>query len=87
LDWPLVGDATIFHFIAVQFQMGAVRHLLGVRRTLHNAGVTRYRRGVIQIVKRPALESIACECYAVLRHNIYKVFPPRAFRQENWRAG
>jgi hypothetical protein len=24
LDWPLVGDATIFHFIAVQFQMGAV---------------------------------------------------------------
>jgi hypothetical protein len=24
LDWPLVGDATIFHFIAVQFQTGAV---------------------------------------------------------------
>jgi hypothetical protein len=24
LDWPLVGDATIFHFIAGQFQMGAV---------------------------------------------------------------
>jgi len=24
LDWPLVGDATIFHFIVVQFQMGAV---------------------------------------------------------------
>ena len=24
LDWPLVGDATIFHFIASQFQMGAV---------------------------------------------------------------
>ena len=24
-DWPLVGDATIFHFIAVQFQIGAVR--------------------------------------------------------------
>jgi hypothetical protein len=23
-DWPLVGDATIFHFIAGQFQMGAV---------------------------------------------------------------
>ena len=24
LDWPLVGDATVFHFIASQFQMGAV---------------------------------------------------------------
>src|SRR2546430_3242128 len=24
LDWPLVGDATIFHFIAGQVQMGAV---------------------------------------------------------------
>jgi hypothetical protein len=24
LDWPLVIDATIFHFIAVQLQMGAV---------------------------------------------------------------
>ena len=24
LDWPLVGDATIFHFIAGQFQMGAI---------------------------------------------------------------
>jgi len=24
LDWPLIGDATIFHFIASQFQMGAV---------------------------------------------------------------
>jgi hypothetical protein len=24
LDWPLVGDASIFHFIAGQMQMGAV---------------------------------------------------------------
>jgi hypothetical protein len=24
LDWPLVGDAAIFHFIAGQMQMGAV---------------------------------------------------------------
>jgi hypothetical protein len=26
LDWPLVGDATIFHFIAGQFQMGAIQY-------------------------------------------------------------
>jgi hypothetical protein len=24
LDWPLAGDATIFHFIALQFKLGAV---------------------------------------------------------------
>jgi hypothetical protein len=54
---------------------------------LQSAGVIRYRRGLIQVVDRAALEDMFCECYAVLRHNIYKVFPPRAFRQENWRAG
>ena len=26
LDWPLVGDAAIFHFIASQFQMGAIQY-------------------------------------------------------------
>jgi CRP-like cAMP-binding protein len=49
---------------------------LGVRRTtvtiiaqiLQNAGVIRYRRGVIQIVDRPALEAAACECYRTIRH-------------------
>ena len=48
---------------------------LGVRRTtvtliaqiLQNAGVIRYRRGVIQIVDRPALEAAACECYRTIR--------------------
>jgi len=69
--------------------------MLGVRRAtvtiaarlLQSAGAIHYRRGIIQIIDRPALEGIACECYALFRHNIYKVFPPRAFRQENWRAG
>lgn len=50
-------------------------HTLGVRRTtvtiiaqiLQNAGMIRYRRGVIQIVDRPALEAGACECYRTIR--------------------
>jgi hypothetical protein len=54
--------------------------MLGVRRTtvtiaarlLQSAGAIHYRRGVIQIIDRPALEGIACECYAMLRHNIYR---------------
>src|SRR5215471_11029231 len=57
--------------------------MLGVRRTtvtiaarlLQNAGLIRYRRGLIHIVDRPALEDISCECYAVVRHNLDKVFP------------
>jgi CRP-like cAMP-binding protein len=57
--------------------------MLGVRRTtvtiaarlLQGAGMIRYRRALIQIINRPALEGIACECYALLRHKIDKVFP------------
>jgi hypothetical protein len=49
--------------------------MLGVRRTsvtltarlLQSAGMIRYRRGLVQIVDRAALETTACECYAVVR--------------------
>jgi CRP-like cAMP-binding protein len=57
--------------------------MLGVRRTtvtvaarlLQSAGLIRYRRGLVQILDRPALEDIACECYAVVRRRIDEVFP------------
>jgi CRP-like cAMP-binding protein len=60
--------------------------MLGVRRTtvtiaarlLQNAGLIRYRRGLIHIVDRAALEDIACECYAAVRQNLDKVFPPNS---------
>jgi CRP-like cAMP-binding protein len=63
--------------------------MLGVRRTtvtiaarlLQTAGLIRYRRGHIQIIDRPALEDIACECYAVVRQNVDRAFPaPLSFR-------
>lgn len=58
--------------------------MLGVRRTtvtiaarlLQSAGLIRYRRGLIQILDRKALEEIACECYAMVRQNADKVFAP-----------
>src|SRR5262249_17422339 len=59
--------------------------MLGVRRTtvtlaarlLQSAGLIRYRRGLIHIVDRAALEEIACECYAVVKHNADRVFEAR----------
>ena len=49
--------------------------MLGVQRTtvtaaarsLQEKGVIRYRRGVVDIVDRQALQATACECYGVIR--------------------
>jgi hypothetical protein len=43
---------------------------------LQSAGAIRYRRGLIQIVDRPQLEELSCECYAVVRRHTDKTFPP-----------
>ena len=38
-----------------------------VARSLQDKGVIRYRRGVVDIIDRGALEALACECYGVIR--------------------
>jgi CRP-like cAMP-binding protein len=74
---------------AIPLTQELLGQMLGVRRTtvtmaaqlLQSAGLIRYRRGLIQIVDRPDLEDIACECYAMVRHNDDKIFPrPSPFR-------
>ena len=60
--------------------------MLGVRRTtvtivarmLQAAGMIRYRRGVIQIIDRAALEEGACECYATTRQHLEWLLPEKA---------
>jgi hypothetical protein len=42
----------------------------------------RYRRGLIQILDRAALEDISCECHAAVRHNAGKVFPQPRLRDK-----
>ena len=52
--------------------------MLGARRTtvtvaagkLKRAGLIRYTRNNVQIMDRPGLEAIACECYGVLREHL-----------------
>jgi CRP-like cAMP-binding protein len=68
---------------AIPLTQELLGQMLGVRRTtvtisarlLQSAGLIRYRRGLIQIVDRRALEDVSCECYAVVRHNVDKIFP------------
>ena len=52
-----------------------IANMLGVRREgvtaaagkLQKAGVINYRRGHITVLDRPTLETLSCECYAVVR--------------------
>jgi CRP-like cAMP-binding protein len=42
-----------------------------VARSLQERGVIRYRRGIVDIVDRQALQAMTCECYGVIR-NTYR---------------
>jgi CRP-like cAMP-binding protein len=58
--------------------------VLGVRRTtinlvvrtLHQAGLIRYRRGQIEILDRNGLKQESCACYQVIRRQVDQVLPP-----------
>jgi CRP-like cAMP-binding protein len=47
-----------------------------VARTLQEKGAIRYRRGVVDIIDRAALEALTCECYGVIRGNYERLLPP-----------
>jgi CRP-like cAMP-binding protein len=52
--------------------------MLGVRRTtvslaahtFQEAGLIRYRRGKVELTDRKGLETVSCECYSAVRHNV-----------------
>jgi hypothetical protein len=46
-----------------------------VARALQAAGLIRYRRGVVDILDRAALEAIACECYGAVRRSYERLLP------------
>jgi hypothetical protein len=60
--------------------------MLGVRREgvteaagkLQGVGVIRYQRGRITVLDRPKLESLCCECYAVVKKETDRLLPPQS---------
>ncbi|MBP6545631.1 MAG: Crp/Fnr family transcriptional regulator [Phenylobacterium sp.] len=57
--------------------------MLGVQRTtvtavaraLQERDYIRYRRGIVDIIDRPGLEAMTCECYGVVRRNYERLLP------------
>jgi hypothetical protein len=42
---------------------------------LQKAGVISYRRGHIEVLDRPKLEGLSCECYEVVRRETERLLP------------
>jgi CRP-like cAMP-binding protein len=60
-----------------------IANMLGVRREgvteaagkLQKLGVIRYSRGQIEVLDRPRLEQLCCECYAVVKRETDRLLP------------
>lgn len=60
---------------AIELTQEYLAEMLGVRRStvtvvaggLQKAGLIRYHRGAIEVVDRRGLETVACECYRIVR--------------------
>ena len=56
--------------------------MLGVRREgiseaakrLRGEDIIKYHRGLIQVLNRPRLEKMACECYSIVRNANERLF-------------
>lgn len=61
-----------------------ISNMLGVRREgvtenankLQRMGLIRYSRGHIEVLDRPGLERMACECYGVVKKEYDRLLPP-----------
>lgn len=67
-----------------------IANMLGVRREsvteaagkLQHRGVIRYQRGRITVMDRPQLETLCCECYAVVKKEAIRLNPGKYMHQK-----
>jgi hypothetical protein len=52
---------------------------------LQKAGFIRYERGRIEVTDRPGLESVACECYGMVRRASDRLLNPELARRDVYR--
>src|SRR5450830_341642 len=72
-----------------------VASMLGVRResvteaarNLQNDGYIRYRRGHIGVIDRAGLETLSCECYAVVKNELKRLLSDVRYRQDTIKGG
>jgi CRP-like cAMP-binding protein len=69
--------------------------IMGVNRTsvtlaaqsLQNKGLISYRRGMMQVVDRPGLESVVCECYMVVKERFDAFLNPPSTAIQKTKGG
>lgn len=71
---------------SIKMTQELIANVLGTRRervseaagSLQRAGLIRYRRGYIDVLDRPGLEDVACECYAAVKAEFNCLFSDTA---------
>jgi hypothetical protein len=53
---------------------------------LQDAGLIRYRRGVVTVVERLGVEAVSCECYRIIRVQ-YEQLLSQSFDRQLQRSG
>ena len=75
----LDGNQLVMTQVSMSRMLGVRRE--GVTKAMHEmqtAGLIRYRRGHITVLKREGIEQCACECYAVVKQEYERLLPSSA---------
>ncbi len=82
LDRAPSGQVMMTHEVAAN-QLGVRREgITAIAGSLQRAGLITYVRGRVAVLKRSALESRACECYAVIRKELSGMLADMRYRRE-----
>jgi hypothetical protein len=66
----VIGQETVATMLGV-----SVERTVSLARQLSTDGLLRYQAGQIEVSDRAAVETRACECYAVLKKELSRLLP------------